>query len=585
MVDLGDICSTIQQVAEAIAAVLKVEVTVVDSGLRRVAGTGSYRHVLGQTVPRGSTFEAALATGKPVVLTEAVRSQHCQNCELVTACHEAAHVCSPILAADGQVLGVMGLVAFDDDQRRILTGDTGSHVQFVTRMCNLIAAKVAEESARLQLVRQAGQLRGIVEAVHEGLLAVDQAGKVISYNAAAEALLRVERSRLLGAGLEDFFPDSPLLEVLKKGTGQLDREILGSANHPHCLASCTPIYDRDRLVGAVAVLRDIRKVRRLVYQMTGEQPLASFAEIIGSSPALQGAVATARRAAPGKSTILISGESGTGKELFARAIHQASGRGRGPFIAVNCAAIPEMLLESELFGYEPGAFTGASRRGKPGKFELADEGTIFLDEVGDLPLHLQGKLLRVLQGGSIERVGGTRSVELDVRVIAATNRDLEAMMARKEFRPDLYYRLSVIPLVVPPLRQRKGDIPVLAQYFVDKYGRSLGKPALELDGAVLRIFLAYTWPGNVRELENAIEYAVNMVNGPRILAEHLPGRFVVPGEGRVPGFDTLEEQERQALVRAIAAVGFHDKSRIARLLGVSRATVYRKLKKYALVAE
>lgn len=242
--------------------------------------------------------------------------------------------------------------------------------------------------------------------------------------------------------------------------------------------------------------------------------------IVGEDPRLKQVVSALRRAATSEVTVLLGGESGTGKELFARGLHAFSARAAGPFVAINCAAIPETLLESELFGHEKGAFTGASAR-KPGKFEVADGGTLFLDEIGDLTFSLQAKILRAIENREFDRVGGTASIRVDVRIVAATNRDLPAAVAARQFREDLYFRLSVFPITVPPLRERLADIPLLANHFVGRYSRSIGKPGLGLSPQAEEALCQYRWPGNVRELQNSIERAVVLCDAPEIQPRHL----------------------------------------------------------------
>ena len=243
-------------------------------------------------------------------------------------------------------------------------------------------------------------------------------------------------------------------------------------------------------------------------------------QIVGEDPRLKQVTLAMHRAASSDATVLIEGESGTGKELFARAVHALSPRAEGPFVAINCAAIPETLLETELFGHEKGAFTGASQR-KPGKFELAHHGTLFLDEIGDLPLTLQAKILRALEEKQFERVGGTVLLHVDVRVVAATNRNLKAAVAARQYREDLYFRLSVFPITIPPLRERPGDIPLLGKYFVDRFCRELKRKPLVLSPDAIDAMVAYSWRGNVRELQNCIERAVILTEGDAIYARHL----------------------------------------------------------------
>jgi transcriptional regulator with PAS, ATPase and Fis domain len=290
--------------------------------------------------------------------------------------------------------------------------------------------------------------------------------------------------------------------------------------------------------------------------------------------------------ARGSSTVLITGECGTGKEMFAKAIHYSGSRGGDPFVTVNCGAIPDNLLESELFGYEKGAFTGANERGKAGKFELAHGGSIFLDEIGDLPLHLQVKLLHVLQNMRFERVGGNKTVIVDVRVIAATNKEIEEMIRNGTFREDLYYRLSVIPLTTPPLRGRQEDIRRLMAHFLAKYNTFMGKSIAGFTEEAVDIYERHNWPGNVRELENAVEYGVNMACGDRIDADAIPARLLrgkdAPSRTRESDVllsEQLRAYEREIIAKRLKQYGHSGRAKdaVAKELGISRATLYRRL--------
>jgi DNA-binding NtrC family response regulator len=315
-------------------------------------------------------------------------------------------------------------------------------------------------------------------------------------------------------------------------------------------------------------------------------------ELLGESPAIKRLLDDIGRVAPARTSILIGGESGVGKELVARALHQSSPRADGPLVVVNCAAFPETLLESELFGHERGAFTGALER-KQGLLEVADGGTLFLDEIGELPLCLQPKLLRVLQDRRFRRVGGTAEIESDVRLVAASNRDLKVLIEAGQFREDLYYRLNVVTLQVPPLRERPEDIPLLATHFLRKFAREMGRAIQGIDPEALRILQGHEWPGNVRELQNAIERGVLFCGGETLLAEHLPealrDRAPGPGRGPLPDFaadrslpDLLEQVERDLICKALVrARGVQ--AQAAELLGISRSNLQYKLKKYHLV--
>ena len=433
------------------------------------------------------------------------------------------------------------------------------------------------------------QIKAVMAAVSDGILAIDAAGIVTQYNPAAEKILHLSRQKMLGSRLTDYLPtDLPLMETLRNGSSYNNREIVVEKTKSHYLASGRPIFDnKGRIIGAVSILKDISEVREIVQSVTGQLP-AAFGRILHESTAMKRAIAMARTIARGDSTVLIRGETGAGKELFARAIHEASPRFAKMFVPINCAAIPDHLLESELFGYEEGAFTGAAKGGKKGLFEYASGGSLLLDEVAELSSTLQAKLLRVLQDGKLRRVGGTREVAVDVRVMAATHRNLEDLMARGLFREDLYYRLNVIPLFLPPLRERPEDIPLLVDFFLRRFAARLKKPAPSVGEAAMANLIRYTWPGNIRELENMLERAVNLVEGPVILSEH----FAVEAPKSLPAAaaatikkisleETVAEAEREALVQAVT---LHSSSRkLGAALGLSHTAALNKLKKYGII--
>ena len=353
----------------------------------------------------------------------------------------------------------------------------------------------------------------------------------------------------------------------------------------HLLLLVRRALEQRRIINENLLLKEELAVRRGAPQLVGEDP------------SLRKVFASLQRAAATDTTVLIEGESGTGKELFARSLHALSERSTMPFVAINCAAIPETLLETELFGHEKGAFTGAVGR-KPGKFEMAHRGTLFLDEIGDLPLSLQAKILRALEEKRFERVGGTASVQVDVRLVAATNRGLKAQVAARRFREDLFFRLSVFPIVVPPLRERKGDVMRLAKYFVDRFCRDMKKRPLALSPAAVEELQAYHWPGNVRELQNCIERAVILADGDSILPRHLSLTFVAPSDGEVApvdpwtGFDfsgtladvtrrAIGEVERRRIEQALREAD-QNRGRAAEILGITYKVLMAKLKEHRL---
>ena len=354
----------------------------------------------------------------------------------------------------------------------------------------------------------------------------------------------------------------------------------------HLLLLVNRALERRRIVTENLLMKEELAVRRGAPQLVGEDP------------SLRKVFASLQRAATTDATVLLEGESGTGKELFARSLHALSGRASEPFVAINCAAIPENLLETELFGYEKGAFTGAVAR-KPGKFEVAHRGTLFLDEIGDLPLSLQAKILRALEEKRFERVGGTASLQVDVRLLAATNRGLRAAVAARRFREDLYFRLSVFPIMIPPLRERPGDVPVLARYFVDRFCRDLKKKPLMLSPPAMEQLQTYHWPGNVRELQNCIERAVILSDGDTILPRHLNLTFAAPVTDEPPVSPwahidmsgTLLEVTRRVTaevekvkIEEVLREAGGNKARAAELLQISYKALLAKLKEHGIDA-
>ncbi len=431
------------------------------------------------------------------------------------------------------------------------------------------------------------QLKAVLASASDGIIAVDYQARVTQCNPAAEKILHLTAPALLGRHVSEVFPaDTALLDAVKHGTIYNNREIIVERTNSHYLTSGRPIIDRSgRIMGAVATLKDISDVRELVHSVTGQLPF-TFDQLSFRSAAMQQVIALAKAYARGDSTVLIRGETGTGKELLARALHAASPRGRKIFVPVNCAAIPDALLESELFGYDEGAFTGAARGGKQGLFELADNGTIFLDEIGEISSHLQAKLLRVLQDKKVRRVGSTRENPVNVRILAATNRNLEEMIAKGGFREDLYYRLNVIPLFLPPLRDRREDIPLLAEVFLQRFAVKLQKRVTAISEAAHRKLTDYNWPGNIRELENVIERAINLVDGPVILSGHImlhqdqPAKTADAIRGGHTLAEILDQTEREILQTALKN---HPSSRrLGAALGLSHTAVLKKLHKHGL---
>ncbi|SDF45505.1 sigma-54 interaction domain-containing protein [Sporolituus thermophilus] len=455
----------------------------------------------------------------------------------------------------------------------------------------LLAAHVAllagEHELRHELARQRQYQDAIADSVSDGLLLVDRDGHIRFINSVGARILGINRDWAIGRHVSEIVDFRPVvLDVIASGQGYTDKEFLlkgKSGKMYHFLKTAVPIRDEcGELAAVVDTFREIRKVQKIVTAMSGLAARFTFDDIVGPSPAMRECIRMARIAAQSSSTVLLQGESGTGKELFAQAIHNASSFRSGPFVAVNCGAIPRELIESELFGYEEGAFTGAARGGRPGKFELANDGTIFLDEIGDMPLDMQVKLLRVIQERKVMRIGGTHLFNFNGRIIAASNHDLQRKVTEGSFRRDLFYRLNVLTVHIPPLRERKEDVLPTAERVLAKICSRLGRSAPIIGEEVAALFLRYDWPGNVRELENVLERAVNVAPGETITARDLPRHFAELGrrETATP-IRTLEEVEKEAIAAALASVE-RNITRAAELLGISRNTLYNKIKKYQL---
>jgi transcriptional regulator with PAS, ATPase and Fis domain len=447
-------------------------------------------------------------------------------------------------------------------------------------------------------------LEALLDNPHESQILVDAQGIVRFISSHNEPLYRTSQGESIGRHILELNPDSELPRVLRTGRAEIGR--LFRLHGKERFVARIPLRDREgNVVGAVGKLLfwHPEKVKQMVRQLevmesrldyyqkelhTVYSSRYSMRRIVGESRPLREAKRVAAQAAASDLDVLITGETGTGKEVFAHAIHLQSARGGRPLVRVNCASIPQELFESELFGYEAGAFTGAQKKGKPGKFELADKGTIFLDEVGDLPLALQAKLLRVIQEREVERLGGTRTLKLDFRVIAATNRDLQAMMEAGQFRRDLFYRLNIFPLATPPLREIREDIPPLAYHLLAQVRQVHSEAPRRISPEAMQCLVDYDWPGNVRELKNALERAVTVAREGLIQPEHLPQelRQVDHPATRVkpaPLRQEVASAERRAIERALSFAS-GNRSLAARLLGIHRSGLHQKMRALGIEA-
>ena len=458
------------------------------------------------------------------------------------------------------------------------------------------------DKAREQLNETFHYLQSVLESVSAGIITIDTNGTVKTLNPWACSLLNLEKEKMIGRSINCLLPIwQDIFKRFDRGESFLDAEITlpKPRNKERYDLSAYPIYDENKqIIGMVLVIKGIQKIFNLVNKYTGMRAYYTFDDIVGDSQEIRQIIDHAKTIAGAPSTVLLMGDSGTGKELLAQSIHNASLRRNEVFIAVNCGALPKNLIESELFGYEEGAFTGSRKGGHAGKFELANGGTIFLDEIGEMPLDLQVNLLRVLQEGYVTRIGGTKNIAVDVRVIAATKKNLFEELRKGTFREDLFYRLSVIPLFIPPLRERKQDIKALLNHFMNVKAQKLNKPvphiSLELHEKIMR----YNWPGNVRELENFVENLVNFngMSSFNIISSELPNGFhnyngSYDGQQKSEGGTTkkmsgnktfsLEDIEKDAIKDSMAHHN-GNVTQVSRQLGISRTTLYSKMRKYRI---
>ncbi|AEE90231.1 PAS modulated sigma54 specific transcriptional regulator, Fis family [Tepidanaerobacter acetatoxydans Re1] len=468
------------------------------------------------------------------------------------------------------------------------------------RTANIMLTVIRDREELLKIKEIKEQLSVILNSAQEGIQMVDKNGIIQYVNEGFTRITGIPASQRIGTNVFDVSADGALAEVLKTGKPCIGKPNRAVGSNAQVISNASPVIVNGEMTGAVVVFQDISEVIRLTKELKRSTTLidglkdeikkmnegkGSFEDIICKSSAMKDVINMAKKAAREDSTLLITGESGTGKELFANALHGGSRRSNKPFIKVNCAAIPENLLESELFGYEAGAFTGAGKL-KLGKFELANGGTIFLDEIGDMSHVLQAKLLRVIQEQEIERVGGTHPIKIDVRIISATNQNLLELIRRGRFREDLYFRLNVINIHIPPLRERKEDIVALAETYIKEFNRKFYKNVKGLTNKAQELLLSYQWPGNVRELKNIFERTILMAEGEWITEDLLLPYFnQLKKRGKdKTGILSLEEMECKMIKMALEEYGtsVRGKQNAANALKISLATLYNKIKKYGI---
>ncbi|HHE6727464.1 TPA: sigma 54-interacting transcriptional regulator [Escherichia coli] len=581
---LMQIQPTIQRFARMLASVLQLEVEIVDENLCRVAGTGAYGKFLGRQLSGNSRLlRHVLETKTEKVVTQSRFDPLCEGCDSKENCREKAFLGTPVILQD-RCVGVISLIAVTHEQQEHISDNLREFSDYVRHISTIFVSKLLEDQGPGDNISKI--FATMIDNMDQGVLVVDADNRVQFVNQTALKTLGVVQNNIIGKPVrfrpltfESNFTHGHMQHIVSWDDkseliiGQLHniqgRQLFLMAFHQsHTSFSVANAPDEPHIEQLVGECRVMRQLKRLI-----------------------------SRIAPSPSSVMVVGESGTGKEVVARAIHKLSGRRNKPFIAINCAAIPEQLLESELFGYVKGAFTGASANGKTGLIQAANTGTLFLDEIGDMPLMLQAKLLRAIEAREILPIGASSPIQVDIRIISATNQNLAQFIAEGKFREDLFYRLNVIPITLPPLRERQEDIELLVHYFLHLHTRRLGSVYPGIAPDVVEIMRKHRWPGNLRELSNLMEYLVNVVpSGEVIDSTLLPPNLLNNGtteqsdvtevsEAHLSlddaGGTALEEMEKQMIREALSR--HNSKKEVADELGIGIATLYRKIKKYELL--
>ncbi len=574
---LSRIQDTVQQYADVISKVSGVDVEVVDNNLFRVAGTGIYAgNTSADMSDEGYVYKHILKTGETKVIYCPGADVLCRSCPHKTNCKETIEISMPIKIED-EIIGVIGLVGSTKEQKALILQNEKLYLEFIKQISYFIAAKVMEERNKEISDSIIDTLDSVINHMDQGVVVIGDDNIIRSDNDSAKKHLGL--SKLVGK------------EILVHSTGDsinniAEYKIKIEGKTIFAIGGMYPLGLKDKLYKNIFVFKDMKSFKSDIYEATSLHKKFETKNIIGKSNETLNLINNIKKVAKSNSTVLITGESGTGKEMVATSIWRESDRKDQKFVAINCAAIPESLLESELFGYVKGAFSGADPKGRIGKFELANQGIIFLDEIGDMPIYLQSKLLRVLQEKNITRIGSNQVIPIDVKVIAATNIDLKEMMIKKKFREDLYYRLNVIPINIKPLRERPDDIVELVEHFISKYIRLLNKTYSHIDLSTMNLLKNHYWKGNVRELENTIEFMVNMMEVDGIINNRtLPVDFFedmlsvdnidIENTAIIP----LKELEKMEIKKAAQVFGdsTEGKKLAANSLGISLATYYRRL--------
>ena len=576
---------------ETIASILNIDIEIIDNRLYRISGTGIYKDKIDSNIVKESyIYNEVLESNREKVVLNIEENLTCKNCDKYEKCKNKSIIAFPIIYKD-VVVGVIGVVSKDNAKKKDISKNLKSYLEFISHISDLISKKIEEYEISIENDKKVEVLRSILDEVDRGVIIIDRYKKISYINNIAMKKLDIKDS-LIGQEIDIYFSENiqNQYELLSIKLNNTLYKIKSKT------ISVIPSIEKYNKIIMFDKIREKKDTQGEINSKWGDTRTVN---IIGNSPAMTQVKNKIKKVAKSNSTVMITGESGTGKELIARAIHSEGSRWNKPFIAINCAAIPETLFESELFGYAKGAFSGANNNGKVGKFELANEGVIFLDEIGELPIHLQAKLLRVLQERKFAKIGSNKLIDLDIRIIAATNKDLLQLVKEGKFRDDLYYRLNVISIDLPPLRKRKEDIKDIMMKFITQYSIDLDVNIKNIEDDVIEKFVNYNWPGNIRELENSIEYIMNIVSDDGVISSNmLPldilryykekgmnmekkdiDKSLNDMDFEVKDVCSLKEVEMRYINKLLNLYGrdTHSKKEIAKKLGIGLSTLYRKL--------
>ena len=568
---LNFILDDVKKYSEIISKVINIDVEIMDSSFIRIAGTGNLKEKVGLNMKDEShIYHHVLKNKKTTIILEPREEKHCFYCQKKELCKEELEISTPIIYQE-EVIGVIGLICFEKNKKCDFIEKKDLYIEFLEQISKFISYKVYVYFSNLQLKRDNEILSNIINRVQDIIILTNRKNQI--------ELINKKGKNILG----DITDKEKL--ILKTSSNFLNQKEFSFLYSGKEITAIGDIFtfsleNSKELTKTLFVFKEISEFKNYLLSFHRNSSI-----ILLESPQMQNIYSQVSKVAKNNTSVLITGESGTGKEIIAKQIHDLSSYSDGAFIIVNCSAIPESLLESELFGYTKGAFTGADPKGKIGFFEKANNGTIFLDEIGEMPLQIQVKILRVLQDKKITPIGSRTEKQINVRIIAATNKNLEEEVEKRNFRQDLFYRLSVFPIDIPPLRERKKDIKTLVDFFIKKYYISFKKEQKEISTDVYQHFLEYSWPGNIRELKNTIEYCMNMIeeNEKMIDLKHLPPKFLGNKE-KDEKIKTLKELEKEAISNLLKIYGNSSEAKkiIAKSLGVGIATLYRKLNFYNL---